>query len=82
MGLDRSGLLPTASTLIDRYSDKNDDEDIEQTYRDYKKFRTAARMTVLGEEGREPWAATLSSNDDPPRARAMSRANLEAHFLG
>lgn len=28
---------------------KNYDEDIEQTYRDYKKFRTDTKMTVIGE---------------------------------
>jgi hypothetical protein len=32
---------------------KNFDEDIEQTFRDYKKFRTATRVTVVGEESRE-----------------------------
>jgi len=32
---------------------KNFDVDVDQTYRDYKKFRTATRMTVLGEETRE-----------------------------
>ncbi len=33
---------------------KNYDEDIEQTFRDYKKFRTDTKITVLGEESREP----------------------------
>jgi hypothetical protein len=32
---------------------KNYDEDIEQTFRDYKKFRTKTKMTVIGEETRE-----------------------------
>jgi len=32
---------------------KSFDVDVDQTYRDYKKFRTATRMTVLGEETRE-----------------------------
>jgi hypothetical protein len=31
---------------------KNYDEDIEQTYRDYKKFRTDTKITVAGEESR------------------------------
>jgi hypothetical protein len=31
---------------------KNYDEDIEQTFRDYKKFRTKTKMTVIGEETR------------------------------
>ena len=31
------------------------DVDVDQTFRDYKKFRTATRMTVLGEGSREPW---------------------------
>ena len=30
------------------------DVDVDQTFRDYKKFRTATRMTVLGKESREP----------------------------
>jgi hypothetical protein len=29
---------------------KNFDEDVEQTYREYKKFRTATKMTVIGEQ--------------------------------
>jgi hypothetical protein len=32
---------------------KNYDEDVDQTYRDYKKFRTHTRMTVIGEENRQ-----------------------------
>ena len=32
---------------------KSYDEDIEQTYRDYKKFRTDTKITVVGEENRE-----------------------------
>jgi hypothetical protein len=32
---------------------KSYDVDVDQTYRDYKKFRTATRMTVVGEESRE-----------------------------
>jgi hypothetical protein len=32
---------------------KNYDEDIEQTFRDYKKFRTKTKMTVIGEETRQ-----------------------------
>jgi hypothetical protein len=31
---------------------KSYDEDVDQTYRDYKKFRTHTRMTVIGEETR------------------------------
>ena len=29
---------------------KSYDEDVEQTYRDYKKFRTDTKITVVGEE--------------------------------
>ena len=32
---------------------KSFDVDVDQTYRDYKKFRTATRMTVVGEENRQ-----------------------------
>jgi hypothetical protein len=32
---------------------KRYDEDVEQTYRDYRKFRTHTKMTVVGEESRE-----------------------------
>ncbi|MGO9978431.1 MAG: hypothetical protein ACLPH5_04405 [Candidatus Sulfotelmatobacter sp.] len=32
---------------------KSYDEDIEETYRDYKKFRTDTKITVVGEESRE-----------------------------
>jgi len=32
---------------------KSYDEDVEQTYRDYKKFRTDTKITVVGEESRE-----------------------------
>ncbi len=32
---------------------KGVDEDIEQTYRDYKKFRTDTKITVVGEDNRE-----------------------------
>jgi hypothetical protein len=32
---------------------KNFDEDIEQTFRDYKKFRTHTKVTVVGEETRQ-----------------------------
>ena len=53
MGLDQSGLLPAPSTVIDRYWGKNYGEDAEQTLRDYKKFRTDTKITVVGEEGRQ-----------------------------
>ena len=33
---------------------KNYNEDIDQTFRDYKKFRTDTKITVVGEEKREP----------------------------
>jgi hypothetical protein len=33
---------------------KGYDVDVDQTYRDYKKFRTATKITVLGEETRAP----------------------------
>jgi hypothetical protein len=32
---------------------KNYDDDVEQTYRDYKKFRTDTKITVVGEENRQ-----------------------------
>lgn len=32
---------------------KNYDEDVEQVYRDYKKFRTDTKITVVGEENRQ-----------------------------
>ena len=32
---------------------KSYDEDVEMSYRDYKKFRTATKITVVGEENRE-----------------------------
>ncbi len=32
---------------------KSYDDDVEQTYRDYKKFRTDTKITVVGEENRE-----------------------------
>ena len=32
---------------------KSHDDDVEQTYRDYKKFRTDMKITVVGEESRE-----------------------------
>jgi hypothetical protein len=32
---------------------KNYHEDVEQTFRDYKKFRTDTKITVVGEETRE-----------------------------
>jgi hypothetical protein len=32
---------------------KSYDEDIELTYRDYKKFRTETKVTVVGEENRQ-----------------------------
>jgi hypothetical protein len=32
---------------------KSYDEDVDQTYRDYKKFRTHTKMTVIGEETRQ-----------------------------
>ncbi|HMD15210.1 MAG TPA: hypothetical protein VKH18_00985 [Terriglobales bacterium] len=32
---------------------KSYDEDVEETYRDYKKFRTDTKITVVGEENRE-----------------------------
>jgi len=33
---------------------KSYDDDVDQTYRDYKKFRTDTKITVVGEENREP----------------------------
>jgi hypothetical protein len=32
---------------------KNYDDDVEQTYRDYKKFRTDTKITIVGEENRQ-----------------------------
>jgi hypothetical protein len=32
---------------------KSYDEDVEMSYRDYKKFRTATKITAVGEENRE-----------------------------
>jgi len=32
---------------------KSFDDDVEQTYRDYKKFRTDTKITVVGDENRE-----------------------------
>jgi hypothetical protein len=32
---------------------KNINEDVDVTYRDYKKFRTDTKITVVGEESRE-----------------------------